>query len=186
MNKEMIISSSGHETQLAILEDDLVTEIFIERERERGVVGNVYKGCVSRVLPGMQSAFVDLGLERDTFLYVSDVFESSEHFAVVENAGEDEDVAANVELLSVDGGASDKPELGSDKQSRGQTKIEDLLHQGQDVLVQVVKAPLGTKGARITSHISIAGRFLVFMPTVGSKVGVSRKIASREERSRLR
>ncbi len=187
MNKEMIISSSGHETQLAILEDDLVTEIFIERERERGVVGNVYKGCVSRVLPGMQSAFVDLGLERDAFLYVSDVLESSEHFEVVESAGEDEDIPANVELsTSVDGDTLDKSGSGSDKQPRGQTKIEDLLHQGQDVLVQVVKAPLGTKGARITSHISIAGRFLVFMPTVGSKVGVSRKIASREERSRLR
>ena len=86
MNKEMVISSTGHETSVAILEDDLVTEVFIERERQRGVVGNVYKGRVSTVLPGMQSAFVDIGLERDGFLYVSEVLDTLE-----ELAAEDED-----------------------------------------------------------------------------------------------
>ena len=80
MNKEMIISSNGHETRVAILEDDLVAEIFVERERNRGVAGNVYKGRVSKVLPGMQSAFVDIGLERDGFLYVSDVISASDLF----------------------------------------------------------------------------------------------------------
>jgi ribonuclease G len=80
MTKEMIIASNGHETRVAILEDDLVAEIFVERERNRGVVGNVYKGRVSKVLPGMQSAFVDLGLERDGFLYVSDVVNTLEEF----------------------------------------------------------------------------------------------------------
>src|SRR5438132_6100156 len=78
MNKEMIISSTSHETRVAILEDDQVAEIFIEREQSRGVVGNIYKGRVSKVLPGMQSAFVDLGLERDAFLYVSDVISPTE------------------------------------------------------------------------------------------------------------
>src|SRR5688572_26466595 len=89
MNKEMIIASNGHETRVAILEDDLVAEIFVERERNRGVVGNVYKGRVSKVLPGMQSAFVDIGLERDGFLYVTDVISTVEAFARL--SGEDED-----------------------------------------------------------------------------------------------
>ena len=92
MNKEMIVSSNGHETMVAILEDDLVAEVFVERERQRGVVGNVYKGRVSKVLPGMQSAFVDLGLERDGFLYVTDVVASLEELDRFET--EDEDVSA--------------------------------------------------------------------------------------------
>src|SRR5207245_7432593 len=88
MTKEMIISSNGHETMVAILEDDLVAEIFVERERQRGVVGNVYKGRVSKVLPGMQSSFIDLGLERDGFLYVADVVDTLEEFDKLES-GED-------------------------------------------------------------------------------------------------
>src|SRR5881394_2021943 len=89
MNKEMIISSNGHETMVAILEDDLVAEIFVERERHRGVVGNVYKGRVSKVLPGMQSSFIDLGLERDGFLYVADVIDTLVEFDKL--AGDDDD-----------------------------------------------------------------------------------------------
>src|SRR5215218_9398630 len=148
MTKEMIISSSAHETRVAILEEDQVAEIFIERERSRGVVGNLYKGRVSKVLPGMQSAFVDIGLERDGFLYVSDVVTDFEEF----DGADDEE------------GAS-RPE-GKDTRNREQPKIEELLREGQEVLVQVAKEPLGTKGARLTSHASLAGRFLVFMPTV--------------------
>src|SRR5712671_1932505 len=89
MNKEMIVSSNGHETMVAILEDDLVAEVFVERERQRGVVGNVYKGRVSKVLPGMQSSFIDLGLERDGFLYVTEVIDTLDEFDKLE-AGEDE------------------------------------------------------------------------------------------------
>src|SRR2546425_3695738 len=158
MTKEMIVSSNGHETMVAILEGDLVAEIFVERERQRGVVGNVYKGRVSKVLPGMQSSFIDIGLERDGFLYVAEVLASLDALE-----GEDGD------------SRSDKP----------QPKIEDLLKEGQEILVQVVKEPLGTKGARLTSHVTMAGRFMVFMPTV-DHVGISRKIEAREERSRLR
>ena len=91
MTKEMIISSNGHETRVAILEEDQVTEIFIERERQRGVVGNVYKGRVSKVLPGMQSAFIDIGLERDGFLYVSDVIDTIEEFERLEAGDEDDE-----------------------------------------------------------------------------------------------
>src|SRR5882724_4583609 len=169
MQKEMIVSSNGHETMVAILEDDLVAEIFIERERSRGVVGNVYKGRVSKVLPGMQSSFIDLGLERDGFLYVAEVIDTLEEFDKLEAGDED-------------AGPPRDRERGRERQ---QAKIEDLLKEGQEILVQVVKYPLGTKGARLTSHVTMPGRFLVFMPTV-DHVGVSRKIESRDERSRLR
>ncbi len=168
MNKEMIVTSNGHQTMVAILEDDLVSEVFIERERQRGVVGNVYKGRVSKVLPGMQSAFVDIGLERDGFLYVSDVVDTIEEFDRLES-GEDEE----------------EGEDGEERARASEAKIEELLREGQEVIVQVAKEPLGTKGARITCHVTMAGRFLVFMPTV-DHIGVSRKIESREERARLR
>jgi ribonuclease G len=210
MNKEMIISSTSHETRVAILEDDQVVEIFIEREHSRGVVGNIYKGRVSKVLPGMQSAFVDLGLERDAFLYVTDVISPSEE------ALEDDDDPA-VALTAPEPGEGEVPgdDIGNrvaeppgqpsaqrsgdrndrdrgDRRNRERperqppsAKIEDLLKEGQEVVVQVVKEPLGTKGARITSHLSLPGRFLVYMPTV-DHIGVSRKIESRDERRRLR
>ena len=233
MNKEMIISSNGHETRVAILEDDLVAEIFVEREHQRGVVGNIYKGRVSKVLPGMQSAFVDIGLERDAFLYVTDVISPAE---AVERFETDDEVEAapapSPEAMAAADAAQDALEAGEvepagdnadsaavagqpvamDGRSRAQRgakregaergggppratepgsgaeprrKIEELLKEGQEILVQIVKEPLGTKGARITSHLSLPGRFLVFMPTV-DHVGVSRKIESREERARLR
>jgi ribonuclease G len=169
MNKEMIVSSNGHQTMVAILEDDLVSEVFIEREKQRGVVGNVIKGRVSKILPGMQSAFVDIGLDRDGFLYVSDVVDTIEEFERLESGDEDED-EGNGEREAKSGPAP---------------KIEDLIREGQDIIVQIAKEPLGTKGARLTSHVTMAGRFLVFMPTV-DHIGVSRKIESREERARLR
>src|SRR6187399_351157 len=208
MTKEMIISSTSHETRVAILEEDQVVEIFIEREQSRGVVGNVYKGRVSKVLPGMQSAFVDLGLERDAFLYVTDVISPTE-----ESLEDDEDEVARPEPLATEetpavGTAmvapDDAPTAGTqsqdadparggaprgDRRGRERTaptaKIEDLLKEGQEVVVQVVKEPLGTKGARITSHLSLPGRFLVYMPTV-DHIGISRKIDARDERRRLR
>ena len=202
MTKEMIISSSAHETRVAILEDDQVAEIFIEREHQRGVVGNLYKGRVSKVLPGMQSAFVDLGLERDGFLYVSDVVATSEEFDRLET--EDDDGGPAVLANGSSGGtrptsavrgpgAGDGGASGAGPGSRGrrdrergpEPKIEELLKEGQEIVVQVAKEPIGTKGARLTSHATMPGRFLVFMPTV-DHVGVSRKIESREERSRLR
>jgi ribonuclease G len=187
MNKEMIISSNGHETRVAILEDDLAAEIFVERERNRGVVGNVYKGRVSKVLPGMQSAFVDIGLERDGFLYVSDVINPADLFDDEddedeggENKGSDRRRGSGVRRRDERGSGKDRAANGGQD-----ARIEDLLKEGQEILVQVAKEPLGTKGARLTSHVTLPGRFLVFMPTV-DHIGVSRKIASREERSRLR
>jgi ribonuclease G len=224
MNKEMIISSSDHDTRVAILEDDQVVEVFIEREKSRGVVGNIYKGRVSKVLPGMQSSFVDVGLERDAFLYVTEVVNTVEEFERLESGDEDADdlpaepatvtagsapangipangaaapAAVADEAAVVSGGGARAERRARDRDGSGgapakdrerdrpDAKIEDLLKEGQEVLVQVVKEPLGTKGARLTSHVTMPGRFLVFMPTV-DHVGVSRKIDSREERSRLR
>jgi ribonuclease G len=198
--KEMIISSSAHETRVAILEDDQVAEIFIEREHQRGVVGNLYKGRVSKVLPGMQSAFVDLGLERDGFLYVSDVVATSEEFERLET--DDDEIAPGSTVVGTEAAGSARPVAGDSRRSgpsgppngrggrrdreRGpEPKIEELLKEGQEIVVQVAKEPIGTKGARLTSHATMPGRFLVFMPTV-DHVGVSRKIESRDERSRLR
>jgi ribonuclease G len=168
----MIVSTNSHETMVAILEDDQVSEVFVERERSRGVVGNVYKGRVSKVLPGMQSSFIDIGLERDGFLYVGEVIDTMMEFEKL--SGDDDD--------KPEGAPRESREA---REARQQLKIEELLKEGQEILVQVVKEPLGTKGARLTSHVTMPGRFLVFMPTV-DHVGVSRKIESREERARLR
>src|SRR5689334_4591392 len=178
MNKEMIVSSNGHETMVAILEDDLVAEVFVERERQRSVVGNVYKGRVSKVLPGMQSSFIDLGLERDGFLYVDDVINPEEFDKL------DDEEESGRPRNDGGGAASGRGDSRSER-DRPKAKIEELLREGQEIIVQVVKEPLGTKGARLTSHVTMPGRFLVFMPTV-DHIGVSRKIESREERARLR
>src|ERR1700675_1632824 len=121
MTKEMIISSNGHETMVAILEDDLVAEIFVERERQRGVVGNVYKGRVSKVLPGMQSSFIDLGLERDGFLYVADVIDTLEEFEKLESGDDDARPPKNGERDAAAGSAAGRTQGGGD---RPQPKIE--------------------------------------------------------------
>src|SRR5216684_1158491 len=165
MTKEMIVSSNGHETMVAILEDELVAEIFVERERQRGVVGNVYKGRVSKVLPGMQSSFIDVGLERDGFLYVTEVIDTLEEFEKLEQGDDDEPKG---EPGAETRGGGDRRDL----HDRPQPKSEDLRKEGQEILVQVVKEPPGTKGARLTSHVTMPGRFLVFMPAV-DHVGVS-------------
>ena len=153
MTKDLIVQTTPQETRVALLEDGRVSELFIERESQRGTVGNIYKGRVTRVLPGMQSAFVDLGTERAAFLHAADVFE-------------------------------DLPENLLAPEER-HAPIEQRLHEGQEVIVQVLKEPLGQKGARITSHVSLPGRHVVFMPTV-EHVGVSRKIVDDEERRRLK
>ena len=139
MTKEMIISSSAHETRVAILEDDQVAEIFIERERQRGVVGNLYKGRVSKVLPGMQSAFVDLGLERDGFLYVTDVIAPSEEFDRFETDDENGGSGSGQAQGRRDrdpSAASGPPRNASrgDRDRGPEPKIEELLKEGQEIL----------------------------------------------------
>lgn len=163
----MLVESNPHQTTIAVLEDDRLTEIFIERHRRRGLVGNLFKGRVTRVLPGMQAAFVDVGLERDAFLYVSDVA--------------DENAAAAGKAQEVD---LDETHLGPIPAPAEPPSIDQLLKQGQEILVQVVKAPLPNKGARITSQVTLPGRYLVLLPNV-RHFGVSRRIEDEGERERL-
>src|SRR5437762_12412235 len=139
MNKEMIVSSNGHETMVAILEDDLVAEVFVERERQRGVVGNVYKGRVSKVLPGMQSSFIDIGLERDGFLYVDDVINTMEEFDKLA-ADEEEDRAtgaeaarpAGAELARPVGAELARPKERNGDRGRAETKNEEPPPRGPE------------------------------------------------------
>ncbi|HUF78610.1 MAG TPA: Rne/Rng family ribonuclease [Thermoanaerobaculia bacterium] len=161
--RKMLVESDPHQTRIAVLEDDRLTEIFVERHRHRGIVGNVYKGRVTRVLPGMQAAFVDIGLERDAFLYVSDV-----EIEEVDRAGD---------LGLADDDSETVPR-------EAQRSIDELLKQGQELLVQVVKDPLANKGARVTTHVTLPGRYLVLLPSV-RHFGVSRRIEEEAERERL-
>lgn len=167
MQNEIVINAEPGETRVAILERSTFTELYIERDNERSVVGNVIKGRVSRVLPGMQAAFVDIGLEKAGFLYVGD------YYPILE---------ANKSNGSGNSGNGHRRRFG---RSRNPPKIETVLREGQDVVVQIAKEPIGTKGARITSNISIPGRHLVLTPGA-ARVGVSRRIDSDKERRRLR
>lgn len=162
MAREIVINATKHESRIAVVDDGQVVELWVERNRHRTIVGNIYKGRVTKVLPGMQSAFVELGLERDAFLYVSDVLEEIEAFET--ETSED---------------------LALDEAPRPEASISDLLREGQEVLVQVSKDTIAGKGARITSHVTLPGRFLVYMPTV-NHIGVSRRIENEDERARLK
>src|SRR3954464_4364592 len=164
MSREIVINAAKHESRIAVLDDGQVVELWVERTRHRTIVGNIYKGRVTKVLPGMQSAFVDLGLDRDAFLYVSDVIEDLEDF---------------------DSESNDELHLDEVPQQRPEASIADLLREGQEIVVQVSKDTIAGKGARITSHITLPGRFLVYMPTV-SHIGVSRRIEDEAERARLK
>ncbi|MFC1609657.1 ribonuclease E/G [Myxococcota bacterium] len=177
MGDSLIINSSPTEVRVAFLEAGVPVEVHIERRAERGVVGNIYRGRVVRVLPGMQAAFVDIGLERTAFLYVNDALER----APAPNNGEEQR-----------DGDRDSPraqttedEGRSGFRTAPLANIADVLKQGQEVIVQVQKEPLGTKGARLTRHVTIPGRNLVFMP-FSDHIGVSRRIEDPEERDRLK
>ncbi len=175
MYKKIIINVADHETRVALVEDETIVELFIERKGSRDNTGNIYKGRVQRVLPGMQAAFVDIGLNQAAFIYVDDVIRDT--YADIVNdftCNEPEDVQSS--WLDSETGAGHPVE---------KENIEDLISEGQEVLVQVSKSPIGTKGARITSNISLPGRFLVLMPT-SSHIGISRRIEDESERQRLK
>ncbi len=164
---QIIVNAEPWETRVALIENGRIAALSVERSAEKSYVGNVYKGRVVRVLPGMQAAFVDIGLERTAFLYVAEVHDDFNNlFAGDIDDLEDEEAA-----------------LKSSKFKSMQ--IQDMLKEGQEVLVQVAKGPIGTKGARLTCHISLPGRSLVLMPTM-DHIGVSRRIADEQERRRLR
>src|SRR5512144_2963707 len=151
MSHEILINVTPQETRVAMLEQGIVQELHIERTSARGLVGNIYVGRVARVLPGMQSAFIEIGLERAAFLHVADIWEHRQNGH---------------------GGTDSRP-------------IEKILHEGQSLLVQVVKDPIGTKGARLSTQVSLAGRLLVFLPQ-DSHIGISQRIEDEAERELLR
>ena len=179
MQNMLVVNAEGPEIRVAVIEDGRLAEFFVERKRDRGIVGNIYRGKVTRVLPGMQAAFVDLGskVERAAFLYVADVLGSGEEKKLFEDA-ETEDPGDD----APEGAAS---RIARSRKQLAARKIEDLLRPGQTVLVQVVKDPIGAKGARVTGYLSLPGRYSVFMPHV-AQIGVSRRIGSDKERRRLR
>ncbi len=154
MSEEILVNVTPQETRVAVVENGVLQEVFIERANRRGLVGNIYKGKVCRVLPGMQAAFVDIGLERAAFLHASDI-----------------------------AGSHDGEKFSGDPTQS--ESITALLHEGKQVAVQVIKDPLGSKGARLTTHITVPSRYLVFMPDV-KNVGVSQKIEDEAERQRLK
>lgn len=170
---KIICNVTSGETRVALLENRILTELFVERKTDLGIVGNIYKGRVTKVLPGMQVAFVDMGLPRAGFLYVSDIDRFSTQMMSGLAPGEDSPVT------------EDDVELEAETQSVRTQKIENLLHEGQELMVQVSKEPMGAKGARITSYITLPGRYLVMMPGA-NQVGVSRRIESETEKKRLR
>lgn len=160
--RRILINTTPQETRIAVMEDSALAEFLIERNREEVCVGNLYKGRVVRVLPGMQAAFVDIGLEKAAFLHASDVCAPPD--------------------AAVDGSDDEAPEPGPEP---GRPRIEQQLSPDQEILAQVSKEPLGMKGARVTTHVSLPGRFLVFMPAA-QQVAVSRKIEDEKERKRLK
>jgi ribonuclease G len=177
VTSQIVCNITSKETRVALLENGVITELFTERSADRGYVGNTYKGTVTKVLPGMQVAFVDIGLPKAGFLYVSDVIDAP--------GAIDEDGEACNDELSDETRVNIAVELEVVSRQQESRKIEEMLTEGETIMVQVSKDPLGTKGARITTHITLPGRHLVFMPTI-DQVGVSRRIEDEEEKRRLR
>ncbi|MBN2373617.1 Rne/Rng family ribonuclease [bacterium] len=179
--KEIVINANPYEKRVALLEDRFLTELYIERRRSKRINGNIYKGRVTRVLPGMQAAFLDIGLQKDAFLYVMDVADSITEFEYL-MIGSDEEEQSDI-LPSIEEGV--KSFHVYPQQYQPAVNIQDLIKEGQELLVQVTKEPLGTKGARVTTNITLPGRYLVYMPTV-DHVGVSRRIEDKDEKARLK
>ena len=174
MKREILVSGGARETRVAILEDDRLVELLVDRPDARRSVGDIYLGKVEGVLPGIQAAFINIGADKSAFLHASDLIESDE-----EDGGEG----------NGEGGDDEEEPRGSGgRGGAGRRKLPNVaeeLQRGESKIVQVTKEPIGTKGPRVTAQVSLAGRFLVYMP-FASKVGVSRKIANREQRVKLR
>ncbi len=216
MLKELVVNAAAHETRVAVLENGTIVELFIERGDESNITGNIYKGRVQRVLPGMQAAFIDIGLNQAAFLYVDDILDNpcDDIARIFEQEAEidsDESESDNLDSDDLDSDIDDKPrnivgdknkvrqatDSQSWKQQAGcppynwksctseECPIEDLITEGQEILVQVAKSPIGSKGPRVTTHISLPGRFMVLMPTV-EHIGISKRIDDDRERARLK
>ena len=217
MKREILINGSQRETSVAILEDDRLVELLVDRPDHRRTVGDIYLGRVEAVLPGIQAAFVDIGQEKSAFLHASDLLEPDEDEEPEDEGEAEEELEGEPGESAVEGAGAEEAAAerrtswrgGRDRRRRGRgngtgggqgngegrqreissrralPNIQDILKKGQTLPVQVTKEPIGTKGCRVTAQISLPGRFLVYMP-YASKVGVSRKIESREQRAKLR
>src|SRR5579885_1409938 len=168
MGRDIAINATREETRVAVLDNNQVSELYVDRAKHKDFVGNVYKGKVIKVLPGMQATFIDIGLEKAAFMHVSDLAIDSEPGDTLLET-EDDDKSAEMP----------RPRRQTSK------PIEELLHEGQELMVQISKGPIGTKGPRVTTYVSLPGRYLVFMPNV-EHIGVSRRIPKDEERARLK
>jgi ribonuclease G len=182
----LVINVDIAETRVALIEQGNITELFIEREHERSCVGNVYLGKVTRVLPGMQAAFVDIGLDRAAFLHVEDVIVQEDMDELLDRTDGDteEEHTSDDDDASPDAPAAAPKRKQARKVTRS-TPIRDVLKEGQSLMVQVSKGPIGTKGARVTSHVALPGRYVLYLPTV-DQVGISKRIGNKVERERLR
>ena len=174
MSSEIFINSNQREIRVALMESNLLVELFIEHKSHKGIVGNIYKGKVTKILPGMQVAFVDIGLDKAGFLYVGDI-------DVIDML----DLEDPLEVPTIAEEDKDHPFEGKPGRPNHDIKIQNILKEGQEILVQIAKNPLGTKGARITNYITLPGRHLVYMPTV-NHISVSRRIEDENEKERLK
>jgi ribonuclease G len=173
MSKEIIVNSTLNEVRVAILENGNPAEIYVERAHSKNVAGNIYKGRVIKVLPGIQSAFIDVGLPKAAFLPAADVYvENGERVSFLENNIDGEREVAEIDITD-------------EEEPKDIPPIEEMLKEGQDIVVQVAKEAIGQKGARLTTHLTVPGRYIVLMPGY-EHVGVSRKIEDDKERDRLR
>lgn len=179
-NNALVINVDVAETRVALVEAGSLSELFIERTQDRSPVGNIYLGKVTRVLPGMQAAFIDIGLDRAAFLHVEDVVPQEDMDALASRAEGDDDGSEDEEPARGKG----RKKTATRRVTRA-TPIREVLTEGQSLMVQVSKGPIGTKGARVTSHISMPGRYVVYLPTV-DHIGISKRIGNERERKRLR
>ncbi|MEN8210325.1 MAG: Rne/Rng family ribonuclease [Thermodesulfobacteriota bacterium] len=186
MLTELVVNAAPHETRVALLENNTIVEVFIEREDETSIAGNIYKGRVQRVLPGMQAAFVDIGFDQAAFIYVDDVLDTASH-KVYQKLEQENGVEIDTQLNDESSETKNLTQNNTHWKAslNHECSIEDLLTEGQEIMVQVAKSSIGTKGPRITTHISLAGRYLVLMPTV-DHIGISKKIENEVERARLK
>src|SRR3954470_22390240 len=186
MKREILINANPRETRVAIIEDDQLVELLVDRPEARRMVGDIYYGRVDAVLPGIQAAFVDIGTEKSAFLHASDLVSATDEDPEEDDDEDDDDDDSSDGAEEKEGaGAKGKQGGRSRRPEKNTEPIQDVLKRGKEVIVQVSKEPISTKGPRVTAQVSLAGRFLVYMP-FASRVGISRKIGERSERARLR
>ncbi len=202
MRKEIIINAAANETRIAITEDGRLAELFVETANKEKMVGDIYLGRVAKVMPGIKAAFIDLGLNQDGFLHFSDIGNRFEEYSsMIGDDDEDEEKAENSVAVAEPAGAAvaqgqpehpsghspqpSQPQPPRNRESARPPRREIHLEKGQEIIVQITKEPVGKKGVRVTSEVSLAGRFLVLLPFDG-KIGISKKISSFKEKRRLR